>query len=878
MAKIGTLQINVLANTGTLEAGMARAQSAVSAGSAAMTRSLTSMADRAARDAAKMARDMASVGDSFGPSTKVFETNLKQMEGNFRASMAKIKEIANVAVAMPNLDPSNFDLGANAMRAQAAEAQRYAQAMELVQKELEATAVANNNATSAYGISLKAAQAATAEARLSAEGIRAQADQLEELGKKLRSSAEGQKLFAGGQKAVTEASGSMRAGMQQLAYNIGDISTGLATGQRPMMIFAQQSGQVIQALQLMNTKTTGLLGTLAGPWGLIMSSAVVALVPLISNMEIFNDKVGDAVKALREKAAADDIARQAQAQYDSTLPGLIEREKKLTDELQKQISARKDLAALNRFEAENQKAAATFEVEWRRKNLAASQKDSDLKAKMLTAPTVGDGPNMAVFAYQDAQKKVEADRKAMFDAQQAVWVADNNLRRAALQDLQSRVLGSKSSKAQAAFDKTKASADARYMAFDYNDAEYSAVAGAAQAALDAAQKQPKKAKASPLKDHDYRFTQTMADLDDRILRAREQLAADTEDEATQALNRVKNEAAKRASTIAHDKGLTAAEKKIAEDRNKLALSLDTQVLERQAQQKAANDAYNLQRAANDNQRDLLQAQLQIAATAKDRRTIQLRLLDLERRDEEATARKVLATSKDAAQRQEAQKRLDALPDKYAARRTGVENSTMGPAEAYLKQLKDAAAATDEALQQVAVNGLQSLNDGIVDAIMNAKSLGDMFSNVAKQIVADLLRIAVQRAIIAPLADLVFGSKKSGGGSSSTGNDLFDSFLSVAPSVFVPAFADGTNSAPSGVALVGERGPELVRFRGGEQVIPNDRLRLSNGGGTVINNWNGVMTVEDFWNEINARDQAAANAGAERGITRLGTMRRRSLAG
>lgn len=33
------------------------------------------------------------------------------------------------------------------------------------------------------------------------------------------------------------------------------------------------------------------------------------------------------------------------------------------------------------------------------------------------------------------------------------------------------------------------------------------------------------------------------------------------------------------------------------------------------------------------------------------------------------------------------------------------------------------------------------------------------------------------------------------------------------------FAGGTDNAPAGVALVGEEGPELVRFRGGEQVVP-----------------------------------------------------------
>jgi phage-related tail protein len=45
-----------------------------------------------------------------------------------------------------------------------------------------------------------------------------------------------------------------------------------------------------------------------------------------------------------------------------------------------------------------------------------------------------------------------------------------------------------------------------------------------------------------------------------------------------------------------------------------------------------------------------------------------------------------------------------------------------------------------------------------------------------------------------------------------------------------AFAAGTNSAPAGLALVGENGPEIVNFRGGESVTPNHKL----GGSTVVN--------------------------------------------
>lgn len=40
---------------------------------------------------------------------------------------------------------------------------------------------------------------------------------------------------------------------------------------------------------------------------------------------------------------------------------------------------------------------------------------------------------------------------------------------------------------------------------------------------------------------------------------------------------------------------------------------------------------------------------------------------------------------------------------------------------------------------------------------------------------------------------------------------------------IPGFAKGTDNAPRGLAIVGEDGPELVHFRGGERVIPNKRI-------------------------------------------------------
>lgn len=55
------------------------------------------------------------------------------------------------------------------------------------------------------------------------------------------------------------------------------------------------------------------------------------------------------------------------------------------------------------------------------------------------------------------------------------------------------------------------------------------------------------------------------------------------------------------------------------------------------------------------------------------------------------------------------------------------------------------------------------------------------------------------------------------------------------------FASGTQSAPSGLAIVGEEGPELVRFRGGEQVINNTNTeKLLAGAGNSSNNFSVVF--------------------------------------
>ena len=84
------------------------------------------------------------------------------------------------------------------------------------------------------------------------------------------------------------------------------------------------------------------------------------------------------------------------------------------------------------------------------------------------------------------------------------------------------------------------------------------------------------------------------------------------------------------------------------------------------------------------------------------------------------------------------------------------------------------------------------------------------------------------------------SSGNGYGNNSTGSTAGD----LAVDLLVPGgflrhfFANGSNSTPSGLALVGEQGPEIVKFNGGEQVLNtrNTQKALEGVGGNT-NNFN-----------------------------------------
>lgn len=173
----------------------------------------------------------------------------------------------------------------------------------------------------------------------------------------------------------------------------------------------------------------------------------------------------------------------------------------------------------------------------------------------------------------------------------------------------------------------------------------------------------------------------------------------------------------------------------------------------------ADERLAQERALSDLTRDLLSLQSGAARTAKERRDIELRLLAMaQQRAREDLERELSRTPglSDA----DKQARRDELGRVERAQTDAVNRQNMGPMEAWRDANLRTAAEVQEAYERVATRGLDALNDGLVDAIMNTRSLGDVFKNVAKQILADLLSISVRQSIVEPLAAALFGG--SGG--------------------------------------------------------------------------------------------------------------------
>ncbi|WP_313666229.1 phage tail length tape measure family protein [Shinella sp.] len=146
-------------------------------------------------------------------------------------------------------------------------------------------------------------------------------------------------------------------------------------------------------------------------------------------------------------------------------------------------------------------------------------------------------------------------------------------------------------------------------------------------------------------------------------------------------------------------------------------------------------------------------------------------------------------------------------------------SVMASVEAATKKTREAIAFAKDTTRGFVDDFVSGLKRG--ESVW--KSFGDAALGVLDKIANKLLDSAFDGLFgggggLSGLIGSIFG-----GGGGFQANTTLGSFLTN-------GYAEGTMAARTGLALVGERGPEIVRFGGGEKVIPNHQLRGVNDNG------------------------------------------------
>jgi hypothetical protein len=171
----------------------------------------------------------------------------------------------------------------------------------------------------------------------------------------------------------------------------------------------------------------------------------------------------------------------------------------------------------------------------------------------------------------------------------------------------------------------------------------------------------------------------------------------------------------------------------------------------------------------------------------------------------------------------------------------------GPLDRYLRSIQD----LNTEFQTDGVNAIHDLSSGLVDAALHARNLGDVLKNTFLTLLQQILTQSLEKEAAPGLA--------AG----------FSSLLHL-----IPGFASGTDFAPGGMAVVGEKGPELVNLPRGASVTPtfqtldaiNAMKAPKAGGVTVIQplylNAPGAMTTAEFMAEVNAHANRAAASAAQ----------------
>lgn len=229
-------------------------------------------------------------------------------------------------------------------------------------------------------------------------------------------------------------------------------------------------------------------------------------------------------------------------------------------------------------------------------------------------------------------------------------------------------------------------------------------------------------------------------------------------------------------------------------------ALETQVVDARERQRVADEALALASADRTNQADLLRAQSNLVTSAGERRDLERRILAIQYDEERARLDGVIASRETTeAEKEIARRRRAMLGELQSRDEQNVDQQNAGPLDQYRQRLRVATSDMKEALQGVAVQGFDAVENSLLSMIEGTESAGDAFKKMARVILAELARIAIQKAVISTIGGGFLGF--SGGG------DLKGYAGGGSPGGLIQG--PGTGTSDSILAVLGGRSPIRV---------------------------------------------------------------------
>lgn len=580
-----------------------------------------------------------------------------------------------------------------------------------------------------------------------------------------------------------------RQGTQQLNMQIGDFFTSVSTGASPMQAFNQQLGQVGYAMSQMGGKAGALGDLLQGPLGIAILIATMALGPFI-------DKLFGAEEASRSAALAANQLETEQsgvAAMQSALGQMFDISTGKITNNTAQVRLNTLAMILN-----NQEKARALALEGRKVMDAASAGKKPLLSFDFGLFMSGKDMARQSKNLRDLSSFAQSYRSGALSAEKALMqVGKLDLRGTGLDltSLRQSILDTENAKALGA-----ATGDAM-KAFETGIMSSNLI-------------KPDK----PRKERE----KTISELD-KLREAQKKIIDQFE---AGALSPAEFEKQLKAVTAAYKEGVNPAEeylKKFNEQDQALKTFMTTA---NSLVQKQLPDWEQKIISLNEQYEKLVgTTRLTADVTAAHGKAIEATLLgpinnQIEKYDEmiakangvtdsfAATSAAIVARAvAEGVSLEEINARLDVLKQKMADFKIAERN------EEIRKSYEAIGNSVSSAFQGM-LTGASSWKDGM--------------KGIINSVIDELWRLYVVQQIVG------FVTRIAGGGASAATAARLSGDVTSTMAANPSLFANGTVNAPGGMAIVGERGPELINLPRGSQVIPAHRAQNMMGGGVTVN--------------------------------------------